>query len=193
MLGLVYLSFTFLVILIKLLNIKSLLGYGKTTSTNAFQINKSYFRHFYIVGSIISLTLLILPSPRILVDYNLVSINGSTPKLNSQIALFLMFLQTARRLYEQTYIVTRTNSAMHIAHYLVGVWYYSFTPLTIISSVNLYSEAAYVNILVGALVFLVGYTQQYVVHSQLAYMRGKKSGYSFPKGLFPIYDFLMLC
>lgn len=80
-------------------------------------VPKRFFSHFYIVGSIMSLSIM----------YSHVYVFQFT----NTVALFLFFLHNIRRIYECWFVTEYGQSTMHIGGYLVGMVHYIIFPLTL--------------------------------------------------------------
>lgn len=114
------------------------------------QVPKSYFTHFYITGSIVSLCLL-----------------TSNDKSNFSIPLCLFLLHVSRRLYECLYITIYGDSKIHLAGYLVGILHYVLVPISIgLINVN-NNQSAKALTLVSSLsivVFIIANIMQFRFH-----------------------------
>jgi 3-oxo-5-alpha-steroid 4-dehydrogenase 3 len=150
----------------------NLLKYGKTLDSACqswYWIPKRWFIHFYIWSTALGLVCL-LTSP--------------------SLVLFLFLLQVLRRLFECVAIhQTHSDSQIHILHYLVGIWFYTATPLLMKHN----SETR--GSLLWILPFFGAWMGQFWSHWQLALLRpsSKVRKYPFPHAfriiLFPHYFF----
>jgi 3-oxo-5-alpha-steroid 4-dehydrogenase 3 len=139
----------------------------KKTKTKIFtDIPKSYFLHFYLLGLIINIPLMIFSRVAII--------------------LFTIFIcHMLRRLYECFYIHQfGSNSTMSLIHYLIGLIHYPLVGLTILID-RKYSNQnpSLFNYFFAILLFLIASYIQYQVHLILGKIqRTEKENYPIPNG-----------
>jgi hypothetical protein len=129
-------------------------------------IPKSYFLHFYLLGLLINISLVIFS--------------------RSASFLFIIFIcHMFRRLYECLYIHQfGSNSTMSFIHYLIGLIHYPFVGLTILID-SKYSDQYHslFNYGFALLLFLTASYIQYQVHLTLGKtQRTEKEHYPIPNG-----------
>lgn len=106
-------------------SLNSISTHGKCRSTTQFsaisshlcQVPKSYFRHLYYLGCLLSMTFFYYS---ILFHFSLQHI----------LCFFLWLLHNFRRLWETHFITIYGSSTMHIGGYLAGLLHYMITPIT---------------------------------------------------------------
>ena len=177
-----------------------LLEYGKTLNSSGklpsrlkildrlldWTVPRTYFSHFYAYSTLLLAVLIALPSFR--------EIFGPV-SLRSTVTLSLFWCQSIRRLYE---CIFQSNSSrvsrMHILHYIGGILFYTFTPLSLLRSSyrdTHLTEFSIIDYLAIAL-FIASWLIQYQSHVYLFSLRkGPNKSYRFPDRfsyvLFPHY------
>ena len=151
---------------------------------------RSFFKHFYIIGTIFCLSSLVF----------LIYTSGQLSQ--TSIPLLLITFQIIRRLYECIYISkSNPTSTMHLFHYLAGVLFYIFAPFTYLTvamtartndTLNAYWTCIPISIYFACSYF------QYKSHVYLASLKNQNTlPYKFPKdfnfSLTPhyVYEILM--
>lgn len=164
------------------IRIDSLLEYGARASMfkrqSLFQVPKRLFCHFYFVG--------VFQDAWIASIY-LTKNDWRKENLGAAVALVLHFLHVARRLYECFFTSVLSNSAkMHLGHYLIGISYYVFVPLTIVNQ----SRVDFQNTSLLAIAVVCFFGWMWVQHDSLKILgnlrRNQKTKdmhkYSMPRG-----------
>lgn len=188
--------------------LRPLLVYGKTAGllvkdrstssdlvsvVSAWHVPRAWFRHFYILSTFLGLLIL-----------------SATTYLSrgSERNVLLLLSHSVRRLYECHYVERPSGSKMWIGHYLVGISFYIFVNLAMVShnlsctSEPVSAEPPWLWLCVGGV--FVAQVCQHLVHRQLANIRAscRPGEYRNPKGGFfryviaPHYTaeiFLYLC
>ena len=130
--------------------------FGKTLVDHdrKYLVPKFWFLHFYIVGIFSSLIALVWK------------------RYNQPIVTLLFLIHCVRRFYE-CLVSKRSESKMHITHYMIGILYYLHTSWAwdIIPSRNL---------LLGGSIWLFGTKEQFKAHSYLRELRRSKQKYPLP-------------
>ncbi|KAJ8653066.1 hypothetical protein O0I10_011286 [Lichtheimia ornata] len=201
----------------------SVLSYGKLqsiavhpTSTIASQlaqwtVPKSWFSHFYVVGLISALycfaeIVLLLqwhghgPVLYCLRVWDIPQASSHISVLESLVALALLTLHLARRVYESFYIERSSLEArMHVSHYLAGVGFYGamvlatwlegaanfgvWSGIPSPSALGL-SDLLCTRVVMATLLFFYASMHQHQCHCILASLRTKKeeNHYQIPRG-----------
>ncbi|KAI7880766.1 hypothetical protein K492DRAFT_237075 [Lichtheimia hyalospora FSU 10163] len=216
-------TLAFLAILARCIPIlrSSVLSYGKLqsiatrpTSTIALQlaqltVPKSWFAHFYVIGLIFALycfaemALLLAwnghgPLLYCLRVWDIPQASKHITVLESIVALALLTIHLARRVYESFYIERPSLEArMHVSHYLAGVGFYGgmvlATWLEGAANFGLWSdkpEALDLNdllcirVVMATILFIYAFIHQHRCHCILASLRTKKDAnhYQIPRG-----------
>lgn len=151
---------------------RDLSTYGKTmgaagnAAPRLLRVPKRWFTHFYVVGTLMNLGLLL-----------------SQGVVELTMALYQFHVM--RRLYESLYISRFSPSArMHVAHYLLGVTYYVAVPLTLQSCSGTRPNRRL--LFIGIAAFLAGSIAQHRCHCILASLRPAMgaggTSYKIPRG-----------
>ena len=191
-------------------------GYGKTTNANLnrlvrlIQVPKAWFLHFYIfavffmaflLSMVIKVVVLSEDLPQymsIFLDFftNESRIAGTTPE-GILLAMILLNIQCARRLYECLYINVNSGSKMNILHYIVGFAHYFCTGVGYISeSPGFSSHFAFVHwvnvvpqwsnfqwkFLLCIAIFAYAWYHQFQTHKIFAQLKRQHSTHSVPHG-----------
>ncbi|EDO15875.1 hypothetical protein Kpol_1009p22 [Vanderwaltozyma polyspora DSM 70294] len=113
-----------------------------------FTVPKSYFSHFYIISTILSIA--------VLKDY---------PKYPIS---WLLLVHSLRRLYETIYVSKYSkNSRMNWSHYIVGIWFYSVLHLIVRIKLHQGKISKDINI-VSLVIFIIASWDQYKNHRVLS-------------------------
>lgn len=146
--------------------------FGKLKNENGvkkhilFDIPKSYFLHFYIVGLLVNIPLFFF--------YGL-----------SSVLCIMLIHHTSQRLYECIFTHKfGPNSRISIIHYLIGIFYYPFAGLTIIID-NIYGHETIprISYYISIGLFLFASRMQHNAHLILAKAdRKKDENYPIPNG-----------
>ncbi len=146
-----------------------LFPYGKTLDKTSFHwlrdlllVPKSWFSHFYLLSSCICLFLL-------LQGFNLFHTNWTSWPVCT-----MCFLgHSVKRWYECLKISQTTpSSQMHLCHYLVGLSFYTFTPIVMMLSDLKFEMNS--STLFGVLLFAWASVEQFKAHSYLASLRTRQ-------------------
>lgn len=141
--------------------------FGKMKSSNKklfTDVPKSYFRHFYILGLLINIPLMII--------------------FRVEFLLFSLFIvHMCRRLYECFFVHRFSiHAKMSFIHYLVGLIHYPCVGLTILVD---HQSSSIQNRFFGLILFLLGNYIQYQTHLTLTKLRqNSKDIYPIPQGFF---------
>ncbi|KAI9344560.1 3-oxo-5-alpha-steroid 4-dehydrogenase-domain-containing protein [Obelidium mucronatum] len=142
-------------------------------------IPKSYFTHFYILGS---LWCLVLYSGLVFQWADMVSLTASPETF---LAMSFMIVQVFRRLFECLFVHQPSSGArIHVFHYVNGMLFYSLTPVAVViehveydkpfESLSAMEFLEWRHILACGL-FGFASLQQTVAHLQLASLRSNDS------------------
>ncbi|KAJ0428476.1 putative polyprenol reductase [Helianthus annuus] len=179
---------------------------GKISKSDSnLTVPHSFFSHFYVVGTLWTTMLLVAVwSYAMMIDQQ-DHLNKSLPVYDVWLSVFMLSLmeaQVVRRVYDSVNVFNYSPSArLHISGYLLGVFYYIATPLTLCCSItpevfefvkNL--DITELNMLrtkfdiwllltpllrlrwyawIGALIFLWGWVHQFRCHVILGSLRNK--------------------
>ena len=165
----------------------TLLGYGKTSAKSrnqpswvpewtwsilTKQVPRSWFLHFYILGTLLNGVLLILLN-------NNVS-NTRTFPVSRKLLGILFEIHLVRRMLEERFMMRPSpKSMMKIPHYLLGLAFY--IPTTV--AINTAQATTHIHLGIG--VFLIGNCLQLYHHWVLAHLRQhteKTPVYAIPRG-----------
>jgi len=175
-------------------------GNRERKSIYSIQVPKRWFFHFYVVSALVNCFLwytayrayfLRRKCPAILLTiidlftFDIYSYQKpyfvNTDQTSAIIILTCLTIQGCRRLYECRLISVYSDSSIHVAHYLMGLFFYSFQGITIlIGAPHIYSVRLRAGELelkqrhyVGVAVFLVASAIQFQSHVLLANLRKK--------------------
>jgi 3-oxo-5-alpha-steroid 4-dehydrogenase len=115
-------------------------------NSSSFKVPKSLFWHFYLIGIMMTLSIMVVIS-------------------ELRITLILFLVHCGRRLYECVYITCYSESQMHLFGYCCGVMHYILTPLTLAGVRN--DSVSSVSFVCAVLLFAIGNIEQYRVHATL--------------------------
>lgn len=133
------------------------------------QVPKSYFRHMYLLGSLLAIVVLL----QCLLDSNI--------SYQKSLCLLLWMLHNFRRLWETFFLTIFGSSTMHLGGYIAGIIHYSFVPLTIYWGDPFVQASSFDAILecFAILIFVIASWIQYESHRVLYDLkRGKASSNS---------------
>ncbi len=137
----------------------------------AVVLPKQWFLHFYLVGIVSTLSVLVFVN----------AISFAAP---------FIVVQVMRRCYECLYIhAWRTDSKMYLPAYAVGLLHYIVLPWNLVISSTKQTHSITLNVM-GAVLCLYAQSQQHLHHCLLAKLRQGQSSnrYQLPAGLW--FDFI---
>jgi 3-oxo-5-alpha-steroid 4-dehydrogenase 3 len=166
--------------------LRSFTDHGKLSGGRKLPLTvpKHYFSHFYILGSVLNLVMLL----RFVMELGLEGL--SQQRLESVAVHVLMQLQMARRLYETLYVNNTKGGTMHILAYAFSFSFY----IAAILSLSVAPSGSEPVVLswrhaLGGMLFPFGSLHQHSCHKILAGLRkggtkqpGEKAQYFVPKG-----------
>lgn len=184
-----YVGLIFGVLIVKLVTpLNNFLKYGKCYNSKAIAnenwilqsllqltVPKYYFKHFYVVFSISMLLIVSFPRKN--------SHHSPAKHNNYTIITYILLAQALRRLYESIYVLKPSQfSRMNIAHYALGLVFYSLTSINCYLSLTI-SRGLHFSVLDTFLVavYMITAYDQFQNHKHLALLKK----YSMPtRGLF---------
>lgn len=126
------------------------------------QVQKSYFRHMYLLGSLLAIVAL------------LQSLVVSTISHQQSVCLLLWMFHNFRRLWETHFMTIFGSSTMHLGGYIAGMIHYTFVPLTIYWA-DPFVQTSQVFEYFAILIFLVASWIQYDSHRVLYEIKRRKT------------------
>ncbi|KAJ3347345.1 Steroid 5 alpha-reductase 3 [Entophlyctis luteolus] len=170
-------------------------------------VPKSWFVHFYIVGSLVSSCVLLATLFDIPTLRRVIAVNPSSPSdASAFVSLLLVAVmelsQSLRRLYESLYISRfASSSRIHVAQYLHGIAYYVITPLAATLNTvrhipieatgvlpNLSAKSIVARHVAAVALFVYASIQQFKAHRQLAALRSASTLRSPNKKTIDVYS-----
>jgi 3-oxo-5-alpha-steroid 4-dehydrogenase 3 len=156
-LALFYVSATISVLIISVIpSLKSeFFPYGKTlVRLNKWLVPKYWFMHFYIVGILSSIAALFFK------------------RSDRPVVTLLFFFHCIRRLLE-CWLSRRSESKMHITHYIIGILYYLLTAWA-------WDLVPLKKLVIGGAIWLFGSLEQKKSHAYLRKLVKRKQEYPLP-------------
>lgn len=167
---------------------------GKKSQVPTIEVPKSWFKHFYVYSSILtvftlSFMILRLDIPELF--HQFMDLVAGTDRqttvsyTHSLFAMSLLTVQCCRRFYDTHYVsIFGKNCKMNIAHYIIGICHYTGATAAILAEAPLRSisrERVNVNLIstaqwTAAILFLWACYQQHAATVILANLRKNKDG-----------------